>query len=198
MCSARRGSNPFGVDVPRHRWDMDQGIADLRSTALTTELRTDGRCGGPPPVACVLEAHGCRYPTYRQAGRASAWNKEIWVTKSENWSCKGGAQREQLKLGQPFPIFSCSLASTCRPSWGCWPSFSSSMAWPSRPGLGIHQGVAISKSLAPCRQGWALPRGEGAMSAWQRRTQLFEKLGSVSARLVFPPTHTRRGNASVA
>jgi hypothetical protein len=25
------------------------------------------------------------------------------------------------------------------------------------------------------------------MSAWQRRTQLFEKLGSVSARLVFPP-----------
>ena len=30
------------------------------------------------------------------------------------------------------------------------------------------------------------------MSAWQRRTQLFEKLGSVSARLVFPPP-TRGG-----
>jgi hypothetical protein len=31
------------------------------------------------------------------------------------------------------------------------------------------------------------------MSAWQRRTQLLEKLGSVSARLVFPPHPPREG-----
>jgi hypothetical protein len=60
LCSARRVSNPFGVDVPRHRWDLDQGIADLWSAAQTTELRTDGRCGGVPPPSPPPPSRGVR------------------------------------------------------------------------------------------------------------------------------------------